>query len=97
MVTLTVDPGDNEIKEWYINNALMEDLAGVNETTVTVAVSYTHLDVYKRQVRFINPQSMEVTDLILHPLTVMDYTLHDEKYMHLDYAEACLLYTSRCV
>lgn len=41
-----------------------------------------------RPVRFINPQSMEVTDLILHPLTVMDYTLHDEKYMHLDYAEA---------
>ena len=36
VVTLTVDPGDNEIKEWYINNALMEDLAGVNETTVTV-------------------------------------------------------------
>lgn len=41
-----------------------------------------------RPVRFINPQSMAVTDLILHPLTVMDYTLHDEKYMHLDYAEA---------
>ena len=39
-------------------------------------------------VRFINPQSMLVTDLILHPLTVMDYTLHDEKYMNLDYAEA---------
>lgn len=41
-----------------------------------------------RPVRFINPQSMLVTDLILHPLTVMDYTLHDEKYMNLDYAEA---------
>ncbi|WP_308554622.1 hypothetical protein [uncultured Porphyromonas sp.] len=36
VVTLTVDPGDNEVKEWYINNALVEELAGVNETTITV-------------------------------------------------------------
>ena len=41
-----------------------------------------------RPVRFINPQNMVVTDLILHPLTIMDYTLHDEKYMHLSYSDA---------
>lgn len=44
-----------------------------------------------RPVRFINPQSRAITDLILHPLTMMDYTLHDEKYMHLNFSEASLL------
>ncbi len=34
---LTVKPGDNNVvKEWYINGALREDLAGVTETTIIV-------------------------------------------------------------
>ena len=41
-----------------------------------------------RPVRFINPKTMTLTPLILHPLTVMDCTLSNECYMHLSEDEA---------
>ncbi len=41
-----------------------------------------------RAVRWINPANQEVTDLILHPLTVMDCTLSSVNYMHLSEEEA---------
>lgn len=41
-----------------------------------------------RAVRFINPATRELTNLILHPLTVMDCTLSDPKYMNLSENEA---------
>lgn len=41
-----------------------------------------------RAVRWINPKIMTLTNLILHPLTVMDVTLSNTNYMHLTEEEA---------
>ncbi|MBR6354736.1 MAG: hypothetical protein IKS01_03025 [Paludibacteraceae bacterium] len=41
-----------------------------------------------RPVRWINPQTYELTPLTLHPLTVMDCTLSNDNYMHLTEDEA---------
>jgi len=41
-----------------------------------------------RPVKWINPETKEVTSLTLHPLMVMDRTLYDERYMNLDYNAA---------
>ncbi len=41
-----------------------------------------------RAVRWINPQTDAVTNLVLHPLTVMDCTLSNANYMHLSEEEA---------
>ena len=41
-----------------------------------------------RPVRWINPKTMQLTDLVLHPMTVMDCTLSNLQYMHLDEDEA---------
>lgn len=41
-----------------------------------------------RPVRFIMPSTRRLTELILHPLTLMDCTLHRQEYMGLDEATA---------
>lgn len=41
-----------------------------------------------RPVRWINPETKEVTGLTLHPLMVMDRTLYDPRYMNLKYEAA---------
>ena len=41
-----------------------------------------------RSVRWINPKTMELTDLTLHPMTVMDCTLSNAQYMGLNEDEA---------
>ena len=41
-----------------------------------------------RPVHWINPKTMQLTDLLLHPLTVMDCTLSNTNYMHLSEDEA---------
>ena len=41
-----------------------------------------------RPVRWINPKTMQLTDLALHPLTVMDCTLSNSNYMNLREDEA---------
>ena len=41
-----------------------------------------------RPVRWINPKTMQLTDLVLHPLTVMDCTLSNPQYMNLSEDEA---------
>ena len=47
-----------------------------------------------RAVKWINPTTKEVTQLTLHPLTVMDCTLSNDNYMNLNYADA-LLYVNK--
>lgn len=44
-----------------------------------------------RAVRWINPVTMQLTNLTLHPLTVMDCTLSNENYMNLTEDEAYFL------
>ena len=51
-----------------------------------IAVSYTHLDVYKRQLQELSKDE----DVIF-----TGYTYGDN--LHQLYTHACLLYTSRCV
>lgn len=41
-----------------------------------------------RPVRFINPNTRTLTDLIMHPLYVMDYTLSAKRYMNLTHDKA---------
>ena len=41
-----------------------------------------------RPVRWINPKTMQLTDLVLHPLTVMDCTLSNSNYMNLNEDES---------
>jgi hypothetical protein len=41
-----------------------------------------------RPVRWINPANKQVSALILHPLTMMDVTLSEAKYMNLSYDQA---------
>lgn len=41
-----------------------------------------------RPVQWINPKKLEITDLTLHPMTVMDCTLDAKNYMGLNYDEA---------
>ena len=49
-----------------------------------------------RPVRWINPETMTLTSLTLHPLTVMDCTLSHENYMNLSEDEA-FYYTQRLI
>ena len=44
-----------------------------------------------RAIRWINPTTMRLTNLTLHPLTVMDCTLSNENYMNLNEEEAYFL------
>lgn len=41
-----------------------------------------------RPVRWINPKTMQLTSLLLHPLTIMDCTLSNHQYMNLNEDEA---------
>lgn len=41
-----------------------------------------------RPVRFINPKTMKLTHLTLHPLSVMECTLLEKRYMNLSYSRA---------
>ncbi|MFV0391538.1 MAG: polysaccharide deacetylase family protein [Paludibacteraceae bacterium] len=41
-----------------------------------------------RSVRWVNPVTLELTSLTLHPLTMMDNTLYDSRYMNLTAAKA---------
>jgi hypothetical protein len=44
-----------------------------------------------RAIRWINPQTMQLTNLTLHPLIIMDCTLSNDNYMHLTEDEAYFL------
>ncbi|OTO64444.1 hypothetical protein A5842_001517, partial [Enterococcus faecium] len=52
-----------------------------------VAVSYTHLDVYKRQV------NMQIKSIVWKIKTIVNAVALNFKYK----LKCCLLYTSRCV
>jgi hypothetical protein len=41
-----------------------------------------------RAVRWINPKTMQLTNLLLHPMTIMDCTLSNLRYMNLTEGEA---------
>ena len=64
-----------------------------------ISVSYTHLDVYKRQ----DKSSVEVreigenTYIVEGAMTLNDFNEHFDTELESDDVDTCLLYTSRCV
>ena len=48
----------------------------------------THLEATSYPVRWINPVTRRLSSILLHPLTIMDCTLEEKKYMGLNYEEA---------
>lgn len=68
-------------------HALLE--AGLNED---FTMGYADVAGFRlgtcRAVRWIDPVKMELTSLVLHPITIMDSTLDDERYMKLRTEEA---------
>ena len=61
----------------------------------TVSVSYTHLDVYKRQVTHRAGLGLGQGDLMFFP---EGGNISSEQLIHnVRYLKPCLLYTSRCV
>ena len=41
-----------------------------------------------RPVRFINPANCKLSDIVMHPLVIMDRSLESKQYMNLDYGQA---------
>ena len=60
----------------------------------TMSVSYTHLDVYKRQAVQVNGVNL-VDPIYIH--TLDDNQTIRVHFTNLVQYDACLLYTSRCV
>lgn len=78
----------------YLRALQPEDMMQLIEAGITDDYTLGYADVAGfrlgtcRAVRFINPNTKELTKLTLHPLTIMDCTLSEEKYMNLDYESA---------
>ena len=68
-------------------------------TRIGAAVSYTHLDVYKRQVlEFVRESPDGLAQAYLSVVTVGELRRGVERLRYRgDLPQACLLYTSRCV
>jgi hypothetical protein len=88
----------------YLAGREPEDLVLLERAGITDDFTMGYPDVAgfrlgtSRPVRWINPANKHVSSLILHPLTMMDVTLGETKYMNLPYEEAfdyCLRLISR--
>ncbi|MDR0834945.1 MAG: polysaccharide deacetylase family protein [Candidatus Symbiothrix sp.] len=78
----------------YLSSREPEDMQALIDANITGDFTMGYADVAGfrlgtcRAVRWINPHTKTLTPLILHPLTAMDGTLNDERYMHLSENEA---------
>lgn len=72
----------SESFEWLIENGIEDDY------TMGFADSVGFRLGTSRTVKWINPRTMNLTHLRLHPLTIMDVTLDDESYMNLSYEDS---------
>ena len=68
--------------EYYVNSGISDDF-----TLGFADITGFRLGTCK-PVLWINPQTLDIVPITLHPLTVMDCTLNDSKYMNLDYQNA---------
>lgn len=85
----------------YLRSLQPEDMTALTDCGITHDYTMGYADIAGfrlgtcRTVHFIHPRLRTVTPLLLHPLTMMDCTLSDPKYMALDYtgalAAACRL------
>ncbi len=78
----------------FLSNREPEDLQALIDAGLSDDFTMTYADIAGfrlgtcRSVKWINPLSLELTGLTLHPLTLMDSTLSDERYMNLKADEA---------
>ncbi len=86
-VTITA----NRFHYLRISNARLQQLAdsGIKDD---YSLAFADLAGFRlqtsRPVRWINPETLQLTSLTLHPLTVMDCTLSNDNYMNLSEEEA---------
>ncbi|GHT18377.1 polysaccharide deacetylase [Bacteroidia bacterium] len=78
----------------YLRNIAPRDLRELIQAGITDDFTMTYADCAgfrlgtAHSVRWLDPEKLELTPLILHPLTVMDNSLSSEKYMNLSENEA---------
>jgi hypothetical protein len=78
----------------YLSSREPEDMEWLWKAGIKHDFSMGYADVAgfrlgtSRRVHWINPVTKRFTPLVLHPLTIMDVTLSEEKYMHMDYESA---------
>ena len=78
----------------YLNTRQPEDMMHLLDAGITDDFSLGYADMAGfrlgtcRAVKFINPSSKEISDLLLHSLTIMDRTLDDKRYMYMNAHEA---------
>lgn len=78
----------------YLNSREPEDMLTLIETGITDDFTMGYADVSGfrlgtcRAVKWINPKTKELTSLTLHPLTIMDGSLSDKRYMYLNAHDA---------
>lgn len=80
----------------YLNNREPEDFEYLikNQFTDDFSMGYADIAGFRlgtcRSVKWINPVTQELTQLSLHPLTIMDVSLSDKRYMYMNAHEARL-------
>lgn len=78
----------------YLNTREPEDMQELINAGITDDFTLGYADVAGfrlgtcRAVKWINPRTKELTSLTLHPLTIMDGSLSDKRYMYLNAHEA---------
>jgi hypothetical protein len=71
-----------------------EDVVPMEQAGITDDFTLSYADVAGFRVgtchpyRFINPRTKSLSNIIIHPLEIMECTLDSEVYMHLDYEQA---------
>ena len=92
----------NTARHHYLRSLHPKDMEYLIDAHITDDFTMGYADIAGfrlgtcRAVKFINPSTQQLTPLTLHPLTIMDCTLSDEKYMDLNYNEA-LTYTKNLI
>ena len=68
-------------------------------TGITKSVSYTHLDVYKRQVKKYSAKEIEINELNIQFPNLLKNPFYKKRYKESSYlkTQICLLYTSAFV
>lgn len=89
MLEKALNKNINLHRNHYLRSKEPEDMQHLINAGITDDFTMTYADLAgfrlgtSRSIRWIDPVKIELTSLVLHPLTVMDGTLSNEKYMSL--------------
>lgn len=78
----------------YLRSKEPQDMQALIEAGISDDFTMGYADIAgfrlgtSRAVRWINPETRELTNLNLHPLTVMEGSLEDKRYMNMSYEDA---------